>query len=249
MRAARGQRHRAASRGVRAPARPMPLIAVPEGFPQRVPGRQGIALAQRPPALPPPALAPQFGPDGAAEGPAPRLGWVHQQRPPHARGTHHSQMVLALPVVGLTVRALLLQRLDRLIGALPPRPATAPAGLHRACTPPPGREPAEVWALGLAQLPGRDTLDPDVRLRSLEGPGIDPATARPAPRRPVVPCRRGAAPGRCRGLDLREHRGRRAGLHPSARVQTGCGQGREGGGSRPETGGGAAALQGGLILA
>src|SRR2546425_13379217 len=65
IRAARGQRNRAESRGVHAQERPMPLIAVPEGFPQLVHGVEGIAIEQRPHALPQQALAPQFGPDGA----------------------------------------------------------------------------------------------------------------------------------------------------------------------------------------
>jgi hypothetical protein len=41
----------------------MLLIAVPEGFPQFVHGLEGIAIEQRPHALPQQAFAPQFGPD------------------------------------------------------------------------------------------------------------------------------------------------------------------------------------------
>ena len=63
MRAESRQRNREESRSVRDQERPMPLIAVPEGFPQLVHGLEGIALEQRPHALPHQALAPQCGPD------------------------------------------------------------------------------------------------------------------------------------------------------------------------------------------
>jgi hypothetical protein len=52
------------SRGVGVHERSMPLIAMPEGCPQFVHGLEGIAIEQRPHALPQQALTAQFGPDG-----------------------------------------------------------------------------------------------------------------------------------------------------------------------------------------
>jgi hypothetical protein len=94
--------------------------AVPEGFPQLVHGLGGIAIEQRPHALPQQALAPQFGPDRSEYGTAQLLGLVHQKREHHDCGKHNRQVLLAMAVVVLKVIALIFQRIERLIFYLPP---------------------------------------------------------------------------------------------------------------------------------
>ena len=203
-RAERRQRNRAASRSVRAPERPLPLIAVPAGVPQCVHGREGLARAQRPPALPYQAFAPQCGPARAEYGPAPLLGLVHHKRPPHERGKHPRQMVLARAVVVLTRIALLFQRVDRLLCALPPRPATAHEGIPVACTHPHVRPPTAVLPRRIADGPVRDAIAPSGCVRRLQGQGIDTAPARHEPRSARLSLIRGAAARLCGPLDLWE---------------------------------------------
>src|SRR5215831_6846013 len=90
---------------------------------------------------------------------------------------HHRQIVLAMAVVVLKVIALLFQRVERLIFALPPRSAPAHEGIHVACTYPYVCHPPEVLHLLIAQFPVLDAIDPYVRLRGIEWHIIDKAKA------------------------------------------------------------------------
>ena len=187
MRAERRQRNREASRGVRDQERPMPLIAVPEGFPQLVHGLEGIAIEQRPHALPQQALAAQFGPDGSEQGTAQLLGLVHQKRQHHHHGKHHRQMLLAMAVVVLKVIALIFQRIERLIFDLPPRPATAHEGYTLRLLTRRSVTQLKCWTLSLPISQYSIKLTRTSALRGIERHVIDKAKAMHQPRGAVVP--------------------------------------------------------------
>jgi hypothetical protein len=99
----------------------MLLMAVQEGLQQPAHGLEVITRAQCPPALPPQALAAQFGPDRSEEGTAKLWDVVHSKREPPQRGPHHGKMLLAMSGGLRAVVALIFQRLACLIGHLPPR--------------------------------------------------------------------------------------------------------------------------------
>src|SRR5882724_7527002 len=77
-------------------------------------------------------------------------------------------MLLAMAIVVLKIVALILQRIERLIFNLPPRPAIAHVFIDVTLTHPQVRHPTEVLHLVLANLPILDEIDPYVRSRSIE---------------------------------------------------------------------------------
>ena len=115
--------NRGAGRRIRAHARSRPLSAGQKGGQHLAPRLAGITIDHRPPALPHQARATLGSPDRSASGPAQLWGVVPHQGAQPDRGTPHGKMVLAMAVGGRTRGGRIVQRLARLLGTLPPRPA------------------------------------------------------------------------------------------------------------------------------
>jgi hypothetical protein len=128
-------------------------------------------------------------------------------------------MLLAMPIVVLKVLALVLQRVAGRIFDLPPGAPTPHEVKDIPFGHPQVGEPAEGLALVLAPLPVLDTMDPHLRVRRIEGDGIEQAKPMHQPCGAVVPCIQGDAPSVLRGLDLLEQRGMLAFFHPEEIVE------------------------------
>src|ERR1051325_11562334 len=72
----------------------------------------------------------------------------------------------------------IFQRIERLIFNFPSRPATAHEGINIACMHAQVRHPAEVLHLRVTYFPILEEIDPNVRLRSIEGHVIDTCLCR-----------------------------------------------------------------------
>src|SRR6266700_7246603 len=104
----------------------------------------------------------------------------------------------------LKVIALILQRLDRLMFHLPPRPTTTHELIDVPRTHPHVRHPA-VWLDHiLADLPIRHAVDPHIRSRCLERYVVHKATPMHHTRGTVMPLILGQAPGVLSRLHLCE---------------------------------------------
>ena len=136
-------------------------------------------------------------------------------------------MLLTTPVVVLTVVALLVQRIERLIFYLPPRSTTAHELIDVPRTAPQVRHPTAVLPLVLTALPLLDAIDSHVRARGIERHVMDKAQARPKTCSTVMAFIRGPAPGVLRRLHLLEQQGMIALFAPEERVQSGVVSGRD----------------------
>ena len=121
---------------------------------------QSVVIAQRSPPLPQPPFAPEFGPHCLEERAAQLLDLIDYKRQHHQHGTDYREMVIAMAKSVLEVVALVLQRVERLIGHAPPR-SSAPHELrHRAFIDPQVGNPATVLDLVLVPLPTLQEVDP-----------------------------------------------------------------------------------------
>jgi hypothetical protein len=169
--------------------------------------RKGLGIKQGTPPLPAHALAAQLRPHRLAEGAPPLRGLVRQDRQQHAHGTHPREMLRAMAVVVLKVRALLCQGVAGLGVARPPRAATPQA------LPDVARGHAAVWhptamrPRVMASLPVREAVNPHGRVGRMAGDIMATAQALDALRRTVMPCILGDRPSLVRCLPVLAQRG------------------------------------------
>ena len=247
---ARGHsRHGESLRGIHRNEGARPLATIQEGFEQLAHGHQGIGIKQGAHPLPQQALAPELQPDRSKPGTTQLLRLVHHKRQHHQHGTHHRQMLLAMPLVGLTVIALVFQRVEGLICDLPPGSPTPHEVQDIPFGHPQVGDPADVLDLVLVHLPVCDKMDPHLYVRRIEGDVIEKTKPMHQPCGAVVPFIRGNAPSVLRGLALLEQIGMIAFFHPEDRVEIVILQGLNVRGIGTHTVFGDKELQVGMILA
>src|SRR6266446_6071927 len=125
-----------------------------------------------------------------------------------------------MAVVVLKVRALIFQRIERLIFNLPPRPASTHEPIDITLAHPQVRYPTEVLDLVLATLPILDDIDPYVRSRGIERYVVHKAKPMHHPRGAVMPVVIRHAPSLFGHLHLLEQRGMIAFFNPEDIVTT-----------------------------
>jgi hypothetical protein len=116
-------------------------------------------------------------------------------------------MLLAMAVMVFNVVALVVEGLQRVMFNLPARSSTAHEAIHVAFAHAHVRDPTARLDCVSAHLPGRDDMNPHLRVRCIEGHVIDQATPLDKTRAVVVPRSLAHASGvRC-GLPPREQIG------------------------------------------
>ena len=147
------------------------------------------------------------------------LGLIYQERQHHEHGKHDRQMLRVMAVIVLKGVALVFQGMEGLVCDFPAG-ATSSHEVKDIPSHPQVGDPAAVLALVVAHRPGRDKIDPHLRVRRLEGDIIEQAKSMDQPCGAVVPFIRGHAPGVLRGLALLEQRGMIACFDTQDVVQT-----------------------------
>jgi hypothetical protein len=168
---------------------------VQEGFEPLPHRHQGLVIAQRSPPLPQEACAAQLGPDRLQQGTTELRRLIYHKRQPHHHGTHHREMLRAMPVMGLDVVAVVFQGVERVVCKRPPRPSTPHEVLDVPWAHAHVRHPANVLDLGRATRPRLAAIAPHVWVRGLAWQVMHPAAALDHPGGAVVPRIAGHAPG------------------------------------------------------